>query len=157
MEISATETVTVVPQGVTEWLGNVLEIVLLAGLENFVTRHAANIVKTDVTKALAAARRDVYLVTLEISVTKRAMIDVYLVVIRELTTVSIDFYLKKKPLNSKHIYYYLFFDVGCKQRKLFRFKVKPRQDSCTEILSILIGVCVVLCISVVVNGCTITW
>ncbi|XP_065945076.1 scavenger receptor class F member 2 [Magallana gigas] len=35
--------------------------------------------------------------------------------------------------------------------------IKPRQDSCTENLSILIGVCVILCISVLVNGCTITW
>lgn len=35
--------------------------------------------------------------------------------------------------------------------------IKPMQDSCSENLSILIGVCVVLSISVVVNGCTIAW
>lgn len=35
--------------------------------------------------------------------------------------------------------------------------IKPMQDSCLENLSTLIGVCVILSISVVVNGCTITW
>lgn len=63
----------------------------MACLENFATKHAVNIVKTDVTKTLAAARRAVYPVTLEIYVTKRATIDVYFVVNQELTTVSIDF------------------------------------------------------------------
>lgn len=69
---------------------------MLAGLENFVTKHAVKIVKSDVTRTLAPARRAVYPVTLGIFVTKRAMIDVYLVVNQELTTVSMDFYLKKK-------------------------------------------------------------
>lgn len=73
-----------------------MEIVLSAGLENFATNYAVKIVKTDVTRTLAAARKAVYLVTLEIFVMKRAMIDAYLVVIRKLTTVSILFYLKKK-------------------------------------------------------------
>lgn len=68
-----------------------MEIVLSAGLENFVTNHAVKIVKTDVTKTLAAARGGVYFVTLEIFVMKRATIDVYLVMNQELTTVSIDF------------------------------------------------------------------
>lgn len=95
-EISAKETVTVVPQGVTEERDNVLEVALLAGLENFVTKHAVKIVKTHVTKTMAAALRAVYPVTLGIFVTKRAMIDVYLVVNQELTTVSIHFYLKNK-------------------------------------------------------------
>lgn len=65
-----------------------MEIVLSAGLENFVTKHAVKIVKTDVTRTLAAARRAVYPVTLEIFVMKRAMIDVYLVVNQELTTLN---------------------------------------------------------------------
>lgn len=94
-ETSAIETVTVVPQSVTEERENVLEIARLAGLENVVTKHAVKILKTNVTETLAVALRAVYPVTLGIFVTKRAMIDVYLVVIRELTTVSIDFYLKR--------------------------------------------------------------
>lgn len=65
-----------------------MEIVLSAGLENFATNHAVKIVKTDVTRTLAAARKAVYLVTLEIFVMKRAMIDAYLVVIRKLTTLN---------------------------------------------------------------------
>lgn len=85
-----------------------MEIVLSAVLENFATKHAVKIVKTDVTKTLAAARKAVYLVTLEIFVTKRAMIDVYLVVNQELTTVSMDFYLEKKN-NAKMKTYLLFF------------------------------------------------
>lgn len=57
-----------------------MEIVLSAGLENFATKHAVKIVKTGVTRTLAAATKAVYLVTLEIFVMKRAMIDAYLVV-----------------------------------------------------------------------------
>lgn len=129
----------------------------MAGLDNFVKRHAVNIVKINVTKALAAARRDVYLVTLEIYVTKRATIDVYLVMNQELTTVSIDFIFFFKLRNISNISIILFFVVTCNIEKCLDFTVKPMQDSCTENLSILIGVCVVLCISVVVNGCTITW
>lgn len=49
-EISAKETVTVVPQGVTEERDNVLEVALLAGLENFVTKHAVKIVKNTCNK-----------------------------------------------------------------------------------------------------------
>lgn len=79
------------PTGCDRITGECIEIVLSAGLENFVTNHAVKIVKTDVTKTLAAARGGVYLVALEIFVMKRATIDVYLVMNQELTTVSIDF------------------------------------------------------------------
>lgn len=80
-----------------------MEIVLSAGLENFVTKHAVKVVKTDVTKTMAAARRAVYPVTLEIFVMKRAMVDVYLVVNQGLRIVRIYLYLKKITLNLKHI------------------------------------------------------
>lgn len=90
-----------------------MEIVLSAGLENFATKHAVKIVKTGVRRTLAAARKAVYLVTLEIFVMKRAMIDAYLVVNQGLRIVRICLYLKKNPLYFKHIYYFLFFVVGC--------------------------------------------
>lgn len=64
---------------------------------------------------------------------------------------------KKKPAIFQT--YLLFFILRCWMLTMSNvdFTVKPMQDSCTENLSFLIGVCVVLCISVVVNGCTITW
>lgn len=88
---------------------------------------------------------------------KRATIDVYLVMNQELTTVSIDFifFLNYAIFQTYLLFYFSLLHVTLKNVDFFL--VKTRQDSCTENLSILIGVCVVLCISVVVNGCTITW
>lgn len=77
----------------------------MACLEIFATKHAVNIVKTDVTKALAAARRAVYPVALEIFVMKRAMIDVYLVVNQELIIVRIYLYLKKTAIFQTYLFF----------------------------------------------------
>lgn len=99
-----------------------MEIVLSAGLENFAKKHAVKIVKTGVTRTLAAARKAVYLVTLEIFVMKRAMIDAYLVVNQGLRIVRICLYLKKKTRyisNISIIFYSSLLDVNNEKCQFF--------------------------------------
>lgn len=75
-------TVAVALQGVTESLGVVAEIVQLASSGSFVTKHAANTVEMDASGLRAAVMMDVPWLNLEISATKRVLLDTELVVIR---------------------------------------------------------------------------